>query len=110
MVTLKTVPISDPDRKQTIVVLPAEFAQKFPPDFVAQYLPESDNILKLTMVDPTHVTSGRTYSVVRHHGAAQLSVPRTWLRDQHVIGDGRQLQVAYDEQQPSCVFLSVVAQ
>lgn len=98
--------LPDPDRKQAIIILPAEFVKRFPPEYVANYEPESDTVLRLNLVNPDFAR-GRKYSVILHHGAAQVSVPRTWLRDQHVTGEGRTLLVQTSEAQPDALFLSV---
>lgn len=105
---VKTLVLPDPDRKQTILCIPAGFIKTFPENYVAEYSEESANVLRLRIVDPETPASVRRYNIVRHHQTAQLSVPRPWLRDQGVAGEGQHvLEVRTEDASPDSLFLSV---
>jgi hypothetical protein len=83
MEPIKSQKVGDLDQKQPLLILPQAFVAQFSnaDDLFIEYTERSATLLELKVVEKNKPVGNRRYRLVKHHGCAQVSVPRTWLRD-----------------------------
>lgn len=95
---LKSIAIVAVEGRQTLILIPAAFVKRFPKNYVGEYFELDVDRLLLRLVDPD-AAQNTPYTVVRHHGSAQLSIPRFWLKDRAAV-PGDAVEVWEDSAQP----------
>ena len=105
MQLLKTVPVANMDRKQTLLVLPPTFVRGVGVGHVVSYQELDRESVALTLSGPHDRVYNRSYKVVPNNGSWHTSVPRTWLRN---VGarEGDRLDV-YSTTDPTCLIVKL---
>lgn len=82
---LKSISVSDSDRKQTLLILPIVFLRQFPAAQCASYQELENGLLRVDICQQGEVPSNRGYKLVTSEGATWASVPRQWLRNMGAV-------------------------
>jgi hypothetical protein len=72
--------IKDVTALQQKLYLPLPMVREVPPMWLVEFRERPAGLIQLVFVDHKTPAFSKRYRVVRHHGSAWVSVPRTWLQ------------------------------
>lgn len=107
MQAISTVVVKDIDTKQQLLMLPMTFVRRHDSGSLVEFTELDVNTLALALVDPRTPLTAKRYKLVVHNGGAQVSVPRSWLRNLSVK-DGDSIELCESPDSPNRLFVRYV--
>lgn len=102
--------IRDGGKLQQKLYLPLSLVNDYSPIWCIEFHEKPAGLVQVVFVNPREPAFSKRYRVVRHHGSAWVSVPRTWLQhldaqdgDKVVLfEDDGKLFLRHQKQEPVC--------
>ncbi len=78
---LKSTPIANVDKKQTLLILPIDYMRRFSTRHAVTFQELDRTTLLVQMVAPHERAYNRPYKLVTCSGSSWVSIPMAWLRN-----------------------------
>ena len=103
--------VKDVERIQQKLYLPLSKVREVPPIWCVEFREKPAGLMQVLLVDPRTKPFSKRYQIVRHHGSAWVSVPRTWLQHRNAKDGDRfvlfeqdgQMFLRHQKQEPVCL-------